>query len=88
MVQVVAALVGMAEVYQKSRINPMSEVTTVERYAGYLELMNTGAMKSLQMDPDNPDGDCLTLTEETNALIQAMFNSDNYTNGVINQAEF
>ena len=86
--QAIAAIAGMAEIYQLKRINPMDSTTTVERYAGYLQQMNTGTMKSLQPDPDNVSGDCIDLTDETNDLILEMFNADNYTGGVINQAEF
>ena len=50
--------------------------------------MNLGTMKSLQSDPDNPDGNCITTTQETNTLLAAMFNPDNYSTGEITQAEF
>merc|ERR1712038_278546 len=93
MLHLVAAVAGMLEVHQlrqmeRQTIKPMDSTTTVERYSGYLQQMNTGTMKALQADPENPSGDCIDLTDETNVLIQAMFDPANYTGGVINQAEF
>ena len=62
--------------------------TTIYRYQGYLQEMNTGAMKSFQADPTDTTTGCATITGETNTLIEYMFNEDNYTDATFSQDEF
>lgn len=62
----------------ESRQNPISEETTIYRYQGYLQQMNTGAMKSFQANPDDTDTGCFEATGESNTLIEFMFDDANY----------
>ena len=66
----------------------MDTTTTVERYSGYLQAFNTGAMLALQSNPTDTTTTCQTKTTETNALLDLMFKGTSYTTGDISQAEF
>ena len=72
----------------ESRINPMSEETTIYRYQGYLQEMNRGAMASFQANPDDSGSGCSQVTGETNTLIEFMFTETNYVDETFNQDEF
>ena len=72
----------------ESRQDPMSDVTTIYRYQGYLQEMNTGAMKSFQSNPDDIESGCYTLTAESNTLIEFMFDENNYVDATFNESEF
>ena len=69
-------------------IQPMDSTTTAARYAGYLQEMNSGAMQTLQTDPNSTDSACSDATAVTNVYLEYMADAENYTNGEISSAEF
>lgn len=84
----IAAQLALRFAQWESRVNPMSEETTIYRYQGYLQEANKGAMASFQANPDDTSSGCSTATVESNELIEFMFTETNYTDETFNQSEF
>lgn len=88
MFSIIGQIAATFAIFQQSRIQPMEQETTVERYSRYLQAMNKGGMRSFQSDPNDLETQCMETTAKTNALLDKMFKGQYYKDGEITQAEF
>ena len=86
----ISELLATYSIFTRNQVDysGMNPETTPMRFSRYIQEMNLGAMRSFQANPDDLETDCYTQAQETNSLFNPMFDASNYTNGVINQAEF